>query len=603
MTMRRGTNALRAASVLCALLLLPMAPPAQAAGGTLANAPALTVSAGNLADTAKEPEPGTKKKEKAKKKEKFTPYTPSELDRAQLPDLSGTRKVEPPKTRRLDRTPDGFLNLPQQPKVAPTTDPGTNTVVGKLEEAILEAGGRIRVKGWAADTYSPSRTVQVIGGTSGQAQVTSRANTTRPGTPYGDAHGFDFDVEIPPTRGLHQVCVSAFYTTTKFTDLGCLEFDSRAFGAIEYRIPLAVVESGAYSVIGGWMIDPYTASYATFSGFRDKQEFFRGYSAALPRPDIAQAFPTFGPNHGWEVWIKHDGLEGTPSELCVNADSGGVGKQLGCMTQNSRHDPFGALDEVRWQGENILVKGWAIDPDTRSPVEVSIFADGKLVKTASAFQLRTDIRDAHPEYGDSHGFETTIPAAFDDQKITVKPTNIGRAGPLGGNVEWKMNYDGSSGPCRCIGENFEAGSYDKTAYSSWGVDHSMWITSDKSHVVSGTYSAYGQSLPNGEWTEFLISNRAKMKLKRSTTYTVTYRYRILGPANSQVEHYFLARTTSGGYGNDWWGGMLTDSTGSGVKSRSVTFTTGAFDDYYLIWGIHNSGAMTVDNIVVNGPVG
>ncbi|WP_283132804.1 hypothetical protein [Rhizohabitans arisaemae] len=601
--MRRGKNTLRAASALFSLLLLPLASPAQAAAGGTAYAPSearsstLVQSAEGLGSlTVKDPKP---KKPKAGSKGK-TPYTPNVFDRNRLPAVSGTPKTTvPPRARLLDRVPDGFPKPPPVKSGASPQGVTTGTVTGALEGVALEAAGRLRVKGWAADPAAPAQSIQVfvIAGTG--TRYFSWANTHRPNPTVGDWHGFNFDVPVSQTRGVHQACVSAVYQT-RYISLGCLEYDTRAFGVIEHRYPLVVVESGAYTVLSGWMIDPYTAAPARFDVFRDSQEVYRDLGALLPRPDIAARYPTFGPNHGWEVWIKHDGVEGVPHQLCVDATSGGVATRLGCETEVSLHDPFGGLDEVRWQGENVLIRGWAIDPDTRAPIDVDILADGKPVKSVTAGSQRDDIGAAHPQYGGLHGFETTIPAAFDDQTITVKPKNVGRVGPRDGKVEYKMKYDGSAAPCRCVGENFENGTLDKTAY--WPGPNGK-ITSDPSQVVSGTYSVSAQWHPQHEWTQFLYTDKNKLKLKRSTTYTVTYRYRILGSENTSVENYFLARTDTGGLAKDVGWKMETEKAGSGVKMRSVTFTTGAFDDYYLIWGLHNGGAIAVDNIVVNGPVG
>ncbi|GLW12932.1 hypothetical protein Misp01_80600 [Microtetraspora sp. NBRC 13810] len=140
---------------------------------------------------------------------------------------------------------------------------------------------------------------------------------------------------------------------------------------------------------------------------------------------------------------------------------------------------------------------------------------------------------------------------------------------------------------------------------------------DTSCTTTATFNPFGNQVswlvpvPQWEWTEFLHTDRTKLKLKPSTGYTLTYRYRILGPADTRVQNYFLARSTAAGHAGDVWGGEWAEPTGSGVKTRTINFTTGPQEDYYLIWGIHVPGgaaagdqrAMAVDNIVLNGPVG
>ncbi len=62
--------------------------------------------------------------------------------------------------------------------------------------------------------------------------------------------------------------------------------------------------------------------------------------------------------------------------------------------------------------------------------------------------------------------------------------------------------------------------------------------------------------------------------------------------------YFLARSQAAGAPSDRGVTSWTDPVAT-VQKRSVTFTTGNHTDYRLIWGLHNGGALSVDDILIS----
>ncbi|OZB81465.1 MAG: hypothetical protein B7X32_16755 [Microbacterium sp. 13-71-7] len=68
------------------------------------------------------------------------------------------------------------------------------------------------------------------------------------------------------------------------------------------------------------------------------------------------------------------------------------------------------------------VSGWAIDPDTSSPIAVHFYIDGVgVAKTAD--QSRPDVAAAYPGSGDKHGFSAMIPAGSGSHLVCAYAIN------------------------------------------------------------------------------------------------------------------------------------------------------------------------------------
>jgi len=70
--------------------------------------------------------------------------------------------------------------------------------------------------------------------------------------------------------------------------------------------------------------------------------------------------------------------------------------------------PFGVVDAIEAYPGGIRVRGWAIDPDTSSPIQVQASVAGS-VTTLTADGDRADVGAAYPGSGDRHGFDARIP--------------------------------------------------------------------------------------------------------------------------------------------------------------------------------------------------
>lgn len=98
--------------------------------------------------------------------------------------------------------------------------------------------------------------------------------------------------------------------------------------------------------------------------------------------------------------------------------------------------PFGHLDEVSPAPNGAFIKGWAVDPESRDPLTLHVYADGKVVRWLVADQSRPDVDAAFPGAGDRHGFSTVIPLPEGRHTITVYAINVldGSESPIIGSA-------------------------------------------------------------------------------------------------------------------------------------------------------------------------
>lgn len=152
-------------------------------------------------------------------------------------------------------------------------------------------------------------------------------------------------------------------------------------------------------------------------------------------------------------------------------------------------------------------------------------------------------------------------------------------------------------------ENFEGGSFTNSKYTAGWNNSYGTITSIPSKVVSVIYSANGATSASTDWYEFLYTDKSKIKLQGGASYNITFKYKCITAPGSGGSHYFVARTDTGGYSHDKGSTNWTESAGSDVRTRSINITLDDYDDYYLIWGLHYGGEMSVDEITIKKTAG
>ena len=147
-------------------------------------------------------------------------------------------------------------------------------------------------------------------------------------------------------------------------------------------------------------------------------------------------------------------------------------------------------------------------------------------------------------------------------------------------------------------EDFESGKFIDTLFGPGTLGTSVWVVSDRERVISGQFSVYSKVEPyRGKWWEFLTSEKKKLRLERKGFYRVTFKYKAIETPSADGFFYFALKTPKGGHANNLAFTKWSDGAGT-AGTKTVTFRLGDFDDYLLIWGIHNQGALAIDDIRV-----
>jgi hypothetical protein len=280
---------------------------------------------------------------------------------------------------------------------------------------VISAGvGSVNVAGWAIDpeTASPIP-VHVYVDSVGTALT---ANGSRPDVDaafgYGTDHGYS--ATIPTSGGNHTVCVYAINTGAgSNVGLGCRTVTVPT-GPPVGSFDLATAGPGTVSV-GGWAIDPDTASPIAVHVYVDSAG--TALTAGGFRSDIAAFFGPFGGNHAFNGVLPASA--GTHTVCAYGINTGpGANVLLGCKVVTvPGGSPFGSFDVARRNLDGtVFVGGWAIDPDTASPiaVHVYVFSGGSTVgaNALTADVNRSDLASIFPLYGALHGLSgsTTVVA-------------------------------------------------------------------------------------------------------------------------------------------------------------------------------------------------
>ncbi|WP_281944508.1 hypothetical protein, partial [Paenibacillus tyrfis] len=164
---------------------------------------------------------------------------------------------------------------------------------------------------------------------------------------------------------------------------------------------------------------------------------------------------------------------------------------------------------------------------------------------------------------------------------------------------WGLRYGGSIAidniQVTKVNESFESGTWETSNFTLLQREgREAGVRQDSS--LSGSYLVYANGNRQWEWDVYLRSDRQKLRLEPNTTYTVSFNYKALSAPNNAGYYDFFVRTDKAETEDRGW---LTwnDSPGN-VNSKSVTFTTGPYDDYQMYWGLRYGGSIAIDDIRV-----
>jgi hypothetical protein len=208
----------------------------------------------------------------------------------------------------------------------PEQEAGMGSPRGRLDTALGAAGG-VRVSGWAfdPDTVAPIYVWVAVDGAGRHLYAAERrpdVGAAYPGA--GSNHGFA--ATLPAAPGPHRVCATAANVFAgRHTALGC-----RAV-AVPGGSPIGNFERAAGVVGGvdlrGWALDGDRVApvyvWVTVDGAG------RHVLADVDRPDVAAAFPGFGPRHGFAATVP---ARGGAHRVCATVANVGPGahRSLGC---------------------------------------------------------------------------------------------------------------------------------------------------------------------------------------------------------------------------------------------------------------------------------
>ena len=306
--------------------------------------------------------------------------------------------------------------------------PCLHKVVGDVNsatETTLDGRPAIRITGWAVD-YDTKASIGVHVYLDGNYATQATASVPRPDVAaaipgMGPNHGFDITIPAPP--GAHDVCVYGINS-------GPAGNGNPALGCRNVRVgsPFGNLESYATGpsqiTVSGWAIDPDTSGPVSVHVYVDGNYAGQG-AADQPRPDVGQAFPSAGPNHGYSITVPMAAGSHQVCAYAINVGNGAVNTQLGCVTAIGGN-PFGSLDAADSVPGAVNVSGWAIDPDQLGgAIDVQLRLDGNPVATVTANQPRPDVGAAYPSAGPNHGFSTTLSAGAGVHTVTAVALNVG----------------------------------------------------------------------------------------------------------------------------------------------------------------------------------
>ncbi len=194
-------------------------------------------------------------------------------------------------------------------------------------------------------------------------------------------------VDLPRVVG-HQDVVSTSCPGSIQSSLGKIRERAQAWttwiratagpiGSVDRIVP----NNGGLTVIG-WAIDLDADGPVTVMIVVDG--VVRSAVANQSRPDVAAAYPSAGPNHGY--WVDVGGLSPGWHDVCVLAVNRGYGRDssLGCsgaaVPDPSGRSPVGAIDGISAIPGGIDVTGWATDADAGS-LPVQLLVDGQWRRT------------------------------------------------------------------------------------------------------------------------------------------------------------------------------------------------------------------------------
>ena len=187
--------------------------------------------------------------------------------------------------------------------------------------------------------------------------------------------------------------VAAFYSTSSGHPFGSFDGVSRAPGGAR---------------VSGWGLDPDTLANVEVFVHVDAGGTSIG-ATDFQRLDVRDRYPAYGENRGFNKIVSMaNGQHNVCVDLVNVAGTVGANQSLGCRLIVIGNNPIGNADAI--QRANLLtvnVTGWAIDPDTASPITIRLTGTTSGTTYTANRGRPQDIGQMYPDYGANHGFAET----------------------------------------------------------------------------------------------------------------------------------------------------------------------------------------------------
>jgi hypothetical protein len=282
--------------------------------------------------------------------------------------------------------------------------------------ALSQAPGGFRVSGWAKDpdTATAIQTTISADGTTLGTVTANGASTAMPGHGFAAAYRIGSGMLAP---GVHNICVigvnAGTYGHNRTVACRSITLNFNPSAAIT-----AAKQKSPGIQVSGWAQDPDTATAVHVLVTVD----------GVQRADvIASAVGTTHSGHNFTATVPATNGQHKVCVVAVNLVYGNGNSSASCATLTLNFNPFGHLDGLRRAtgSTNVVVGGWAIDPDTANPISVAFTVDGTAAGQAVAKLSRPDVARAHPGWGSLHGYSATVAANELEHKVCATALNVG----------------------------------------------------------------------------------------------------------------------------------------------------------------------------------
>ena len=239
---------------------------------------------------------------------------------------------------------------------------------------------------------------------------------------FGATHRFGATVPVS-TPGPHTVCTYAINTGPGDANpaLGCRSI-TLATAPVGYLDDVRRAPGGV--TVGGWTLDPDTTDAVPVTVTVDGRPVTT-IAADTPRADVGQAFPAYGPDHGYSLTVPVAAGRHTVCVTAADLVSTGTPTSLGCRSVDLDGTPVGYLDTASAGSGSLRVAGWTLDPDTAGSIPVHVYVDGRFAGVTVASTSRPDVDGAFPGYGANHGYDLTVPATPGSHQVCVYAIDSG----------------------------------------------------------------------------------------------------------------------------------------------------------------------------------